>query len=86
MQKLKSSNKQGMGKEEFSNLILEWANSDLRTHMAHKVLLSFLAAPSLVLITKNVGKRVPKIAPVVEQIPPPALFSLYTVALVLAQR
>ncbi|URD84748.1 hypothetical protein MUK42_05574 [Musa troglodytarum] len=74
--------KSEIDENEFYETILEWTSKDLRIYMANKIVLACLASPALTITTKNVGKRVPRIGPVVEKIPAPVLFSVYSALLV----
>ncbi|XP_042466771.1 uncharacterized protein LOC122049452 [Zingiber officinale] len=78
----KLNDKGGIREDEFYNLMEEWTKKDLRIYMAHKLVLSLMAAPSLTLATK----RVPKIGHVFEKTPTPILFSVYSIGLLLSQR
>lgn len=71
--------------EEFYELIIEWMRKDLHLIFVNRALLAFLAAPALAVMTKNAGRRVPRVGSVVEKVPTPLLFSVYSVGLVLLQ-
>lgn len=72
-----------INENEFYETILEWTSKDLRIYMANKIILACLASPALTIVTKNAGKRVPRIGHVVEKVPAPVLFSAYSALIVL---
>ncbi|OAY69659.1 hypothetical protein ACMD2_12709, partial [Ananas comosus] len=71
--------------EQFYELIIEWMRNDLRLIFVNRAVLAFLAAPALAVMTKNAARRVPRVGSVVEKVPTPLLFSVYSVGLVLLQ-
>ncbi|XP_064944801.1 uncharacterized protein LOC135596668 [Musa acuminata AAA Group] len=71
-----------INENEFYETILEWTSKDLRIYMVNKIILACLASPALTIVTKNAGKRVPRIGHVVEKIPAPVFFSAYSALLV----
>ncbi|XP_072958010.1 uncharacterized protein [Typha angustifolia] len=74
-----------INREEFHQLIMEWVRKDLRIVLVNRIILAFLGAPALAVMTKKAGRRVPRIGNAVEKVPAPLLFSLYSVGLVLLQ-
>ncbi|RRT75048.1 hypothetical protein B296_00013663 [Ensete ventricosum] len=71
-----------INENEFYETILEWTSKDLRIYMVNKIILACLASPALTIMTKNAGKRVPRIGHAVEKIPAPVIFSAYSALLV----
>ncbi|XP_058103838.1 uncharacterized protein LOC131247901 isoform X2 [Magnolia sinica] len=76
---------EGLDRERFYLLILDWIYKELRLFAVNKFFLALLAAPAMAEATKNSGKKVPWVEKVIEKIPTPIFISAYTVALVLLQ-
>lgn len=76
---------EGIGREKFYEMILEWTLKDRRQFVQNKFLLAIMAAPAMAELTKRGGERVPSIGNVIQKIPTPVFVPLYIVGLILVQ-
>uniref|UniRef100_A0A0A9GC00 Uncharacterized protein n=1 Tax=Arundo donax TaxID=35708 RepID=A0A0A9GC00_ARUDO len=73
--------KKGISLMEFQELILKWAEKDLRLVLANKAAVAILGAPLLAVKTKNAGRQVPRIRGAVEKVPTPLLATIFSIGL-----
>jgi hypothetical protein len=74
-----------LDREEFAEFIRR-LTADSLSNISMKLLISFVAAPTVALMTKRATERVPGVGPVVQRVPNSIYASIIALGVVLAQR
>lgn len=74
-----------LDREEFAEFIRK-LTADSLSVISLKLVVSFVAAPIIALMTKRATERVPGVGPVVQRVPNSVYASIITLGVVLAQR
>ncbi|KAL6843776.1 hypothetical protein ACP4OV_026347 [Aristida adscensionis] len=85
IEECRGAKKERMSVEEFQELILGWAEKDLRLVLANKAAVAVLGAPLLAVSAKNAGRKVPRVGGAVEKVPTPLLAAVFSVGLMILQ-